>query len=87
MQPYLYWSCQRAASGADACDGAPADNFQWSFSFGNGFEGTDVLANDLYVLVYAPDPALPPVPVPTPRVPPVPAPCRGGRPGQPARCV
>ena len=87
VQPYLYWSCQRAASGADACDGAPADNFQWSFSFGNGFEGTDVLANDLYVLVYAPDPALPPVAVPTPRVPPAPAPCRGGRPAQPPRCV
>ncbi len=30
----------------------PAPNFEWSFSFGNGFLGTDLLANDLYVTAY-----------------------------------
>ena len=35
---------------------APATGFQWSFSFGNGFEGTDVLSNDLYATAYYPGP-------------------------------
>ncbi|CAN5310002.1 hypothetical protein BH10PSE9_BH10PSE9_21710 [soil metagenome] len=58
IQPYLYWSCQGPA-GKVTCDDAeqPAPGFEWSFSFGNGFQGTDVLANSLYVMVYYPGPA------------------------------
>jgi hypothetical protein len=52
IQPYLYWTCEGATiSGACQTDG-PAPNFEWSFSFGSGFEGTDLLANDLYVTAY-----------------------------------
>jgi len=56
IQPYLYWSC--AGNGSQpTCGGAPAaPGFQWSFSFGNGFQGTDAVGNHLYVMVYAPDP-------------------------------
>jgi len=52
LQPYLYWACEGATI-HDACqtDG-PAPNFEWSFSFGNGFEGTNILADDLYVTAY-----------------------------------
>jgi uncharacterized protein (TIGR03437 family) len=36
-----------------ACDGSePAANFQWSYSFGAGFQGTDLVQNDLYVTAY-----------------------------------
>ncbi len=54
MQPYLYWACEGATI-QDACqiDG-PATGFEWSFSFGNGFLGTDVLKNNFYVMVYYP---------------------------------
>ena len=31
---------------------APSPGFEWSFSFGNGFLGTDLLENDLYVSAY-----------------------------------
>ena len=59
IQPYLYWSCAGDAS-QTVCSGAPAaPGFQWSFSFGNGFQGTDVIGNSLYVMVYSPDPAPP----------------------------
>jgi uncharacterized protein (TIGR03437 family) len=52
IQPYLYWACE-APTIQDGCqtDG-PASGFEWSFSFGNGFQGTDILANDLYVTAY-----------------------------------
>jgi hypothetical protein len=56
IQPYLYWSCL-GVSGQMTCSTTPAaDNFEFSFSFGNGFQGTDVLENDLYVMVYYPGP-------------------------------
>jgi hypothetical protein len=59
LQPYLYWACAGNASQTE-CSGAPAaPGFQWSFSFGNGFQGTDVIGNTLYVMVYAPDVAVP----------------------------
>jgi len=54
LQPYLYWACG-AATVKGACQtNGPAPNFEWSFSFGSGFQGTDLLANDLYVMVYYP---------------------------------
>jgi hypothetical protein len=52
VQPYLYWSCQ-ANSVRDPCEATgPKENFEWSFSFGSGFQGTDLDVNDLYVAVY-----------------------------------
>ena len=52
IQPYLYWTCE-AATIQDACESnGPVPNFEWSFSFGSGFEGTDLLENDLYVTTY-----------------------------------
>ena len=68
IQPYLYWSCA-GASVDGPCRGTPPTTTpqQWSFSFGNGFLGTDLLANSLYVMVYYPNPRpLPPKPVPPP---------------------
>jgi len=55
VQPYLYWACAgQSASSACQPDG-PADGFEWNFSFGNGFQGTNLVGNDLYVMVYCPD--------------------------------
>ena len=52
LQPYLYWSCVGNTI-QDACQSAgPAANFEESYSFGAGFQGTDLLANDLYVTAY-----------------------------------
>jgi uncharacterized protein (TIGR03437 family) len=51
IQPYLYWECG-ADTIQDACTYDAAPDFEWSFSFGNGFLGTDVEANDLYVTAY-----------------------------------
>jgi hypothetical protein len=57
VQAYLYWSCTAAQVSNVLCQAAPpAPGFGWSFSFGNGFEGTDVVGNDLYVMVYYPEP-------------------------------
>jgi uncharacterized protein (TIGR03437 family) len=57
VQPYLYWSCQ-ADTVQTACSSAvPAANFGWSFSFGNGFQGTDVQTNNLYATAYFAGPA------------------------------
>ncbi len=54
IQPYLYWSCG-GSSIQGPCGGAPpVSGFQFSFSFGNGFQGTDVFKNDLYVTAYFP---------------------------------
>ncbi len=54
IQPYLYWSCQ-ANTIQDPCSTTlPAPNFEWSFSFGSGFQGTDLFPNDLYVTAYFP---------------------------------
>ena len=57
IQPYLYWSCE-GATAQGVCKGRPAKGMAWSFSFGNGFEGTDLDQNDLYVLVYYPSPLI-----------------------------
>jgi len=84
LQPYLYWSCQQASPESPTCGGEPAPDFQWSFSFGNGFQGTDVVQNTLYVMVYYPDG---PLAAPTPHVAPIPAECRAGKADQPSACV
>ena len=55
IRPYLYWTCQ-GNSVAEPCQGEPAPGFQWSFWFSNGFQGTDVLAHDMYVTAYYPGP-------------------------------
>jgi hypothetical protein len=65
IQPYLYWSCEAAAI-QDPCQSTgPAPGFEWSFSFGDGFLGTDVLSNDLYATAYYVVPAPPGTTKPT----------------------
>jgi uncharacterized protein (TIGR03437 family) len=54
IQPYLYWTCQ-SDKVQDPCGSTPpAPGFEWSFWFDNGFQGTDVLAHDMYVTAYFP---------------------------------
>jgi hypothetical protein len=56
VQPYLYWSCGAAPDSQILCGSDPAaPGFEWSFSFGNGFQGTDIKRRDLYVMVYYPE--------------------------------
>ena len=52
LQPYLYWSCVANAIAAPCESAGPADNFEESYSFGAGFQGTDVLGNNLFVTAY-----------------------------------
>jgi uncharacterized protein (TIGR03437 family) len=52
MQPYLYWTCGAATIQDPCSSNVPAPNFEWSYSFGSGFQGTDLMANDLYVTAY-----------------------------------
>ncbi len=52
IQPYLYWTCQGATMQSPCETVGPAANFEWSYSFGSGFQGTDLLANNLYVTAY-----------------------------------
>lgn len=52
IQPYLYWTCQGDTIQSACQTDGPSPNFEWSYSFGSGFEGTDLLANDLYVTAY-----------------------------------
>jgi hypothetical protein len=54
LQPYLYWSCG-AATPQGPCGADPKAGMAWSFSFGNGFEGTDLQTNALFVMVYYPN--------------------------------
>jgi uncharacterized protein (TIGR03437 family) len=52
IQPDLYWTCQGNAI-QDAClTTQPSSGYEWSFSFGSGFLGTDLLVNNLYVTAY-----------------------------------
>jgi hypothetical protein len=79
VQPYLYWSC--AGAGVDGpCAGAPKSGMQWSFSLGNGFQGTDLTGNRLYVEVYYPNAS----PSPTPGH--GKTPCGTQQPGKPITC-
>ena len=52
IQPYLYWTCGGDTIQSPCQAAGPAPNFEWSYSFGSGFQGTDLLANDLYVTAY-----------------------------------
>src|SRR5579864_83994 len=54
IQPYLYWACSGKTAQAHCEDRGPAPNFEWNFSFGNGFQGTNLVGNALYVIVYYP---------------------------------
>jgi hypothetical protein len=55
VQPYLYWSCGAPVTNPPCQTPTPHVSTQeWSFSFGNGFQGTDLQVNDLYVMVYFP---------------------------------
>jgi hypothetical protein len=54
IQPYLYWACEAETATSPCQPNGPAEGFEWNFSFGNGFQGTNLLANDLYVIVYYP---------------------------------
>ena len=71
LQPYLYWSCSASVIDSRVCaadphadppsiavPGLPSDQFGWSFSFGNGFQGTEDISNHLYVMVYYPESVL-----------------------------
>jgi hypothetical protein len=54
VQPYLYWACAGPSPSSPCLPNGPADGFAWNFSFGNGFQGTNLVANNLYVMVYYP---------------------------------
>ncbi len=54
IQPYLYWACAAETAASPCRTTGPADGFEWNFSFGNGFQGTNLLGNNLYVIVYYP---------------------------------
>lgn len=61
FQPYLYWSCEGDA-GETVCSTKhpfPAQGYGASFNFGDGFQGSDLENNNLYVTVYYPDPQRP----------------------------
>ena len=52
LQPYLYWSCSGSTIQSACAAAGPVSNQEWSYSFGAGFEGTDLVANNLYVIPY-----------------------------------
>jgi len=52
LQPYLYWTCVGTTIQGACQSAGPANNFEESYSFGSGFQGTDLLANTLFVTAY-----------------------------------
>ncbi|MBL8722220.1 MAG: hypothetical protein JNL79_39935, partial [Myxococcales bacterium] len=57
VQPYLYWSCHAEKDGRCSDDRSlPVKGFAWSFSLGNGFQGTTTVKNLLYVAAVHPGP-------------------------------
>jgi len=59
LQPFFYWACERDEPGnsQSPCNlnlhpGTP--DFDYSFNFDNGFEGTDLEGKEFYVMVYFP---------------------------------
>jgi hypothetical protein len=59
IQPYLYWACEAPTAQSPCSANGPATGFEWNFSFGDGFEGTNLVQNYLYVMVYYPGPMNP----------------------------
>jgi hypothetical protein len=57
IQPYLYWACAAQAVQSACQTQGPAEGFEWNFSFGDGFQGTNLVRNYLYVIVYYADSA------------------------------
>jgi hypothetical protein len=55
VQPYLYWACSGDSASLPCRPNGPADGFEWNFSLGNGFQGTNLVGNNLFVMVYYPD--------------------------------
>ena len=55
LQPYLYWSCEAPDVQGPCEQTPPAPGFEWSFSFGAGFQGADLVKNNLYVMIYYPE--------------------------------
>ena len=58
LQPGFYWACVavKAVGSNGPCDytqSAPG-GLQWSFNFDDGFEGTDLVSKQFYVMVYYP---------------------------------
>ena len=62
LQPYLYWACAGQSASSTCQPNGPGDGFEWNFSLGNGFQGTNLLGNALYVMVYYPDNSAQPAP-------------------------
>lgn len=54
VQPYLYWNCGASNTRPPCQNPFNVVGFGGSFSLGNGFQGSDVTGNDLYVTVYFP---------------------------------
>jgi hypothetical protein len=54
VQPYLYWACAGDDVKLPCKANGPADGFEWNFSLGNGFQGTNLVGNNLFVMVYYP---------------------------------
>ena len=52
LQPYIYWGCTGAIIQSACSADGPAPNFEWSFSFDNGFLGTDIVQTDYYATAY-----------------------------------
>jgi uncharacterized protein (TIGR03437 family) len=52
LEPYLYWTCGGATIQSSCEADGPVPNQEWSYSFGSGFQGTDILPNSLYVTAY-----------------------------------
>jgi uncharacterized protein (TIGR03437 family) len=54
IQPYIYWTCEASTIQDVRGTAFPSPGFAFCFSFGNGFLGTDVFADDYYVAAYFP---------------------------------
>ena len=58
LQPGFYWACvaKNAVGSKGPCDytNSAPEGLQWSFNFDDGFEGTDLVSKQFYVMVYYP---------------------------------
>jgi hypothetical protein len=60
FQPGFYWACETdptvTGNSQSPCDPAayPQPNYMYSFNFDDGFENTDLLTKEFYVMVYYP---------------------------------